>query len=106
LNPSRIVHDNRVEFRGVIAGTSGLRHTPAGIASLSLTLRHESRQLEAGHPRQVRFETPAQAFGGLAETLARLADGSTVQVSGFLDRQGVRDSRLVLHITEFELFEE
>lgn len=86
--------------------SGGLRHTPAGLASLECRLKHASRVNEAGFEREVVCEMPLRGFGTVAKRLALLPDGVPVHVTGFLDRAGARDARPVLHVTEFELLEE
>jgi primosomal replication protein N len=97
------VDSNRVELGGQVVYNDGLRHTPAGLASLLLRLAHASEQSEAGHSRRVECELEAVAFGKPAERLAGLEVGARVGLSGFLDRKGLRDSRPILHVTGFEL---
>jgi primosomal replication protein N len=92
-----------VELAGLIGASGSLRHTPAGIPAWQATLRHASRQLEAGRTRQVECEAAVQAFGNVAERLAALPAGTPIQVAGFLDRAGARNPQPVLHVTEFEL---
>jgi len=89
-----------------IAASSGLRHTPGGIATVELSLRHASVQTEAGQRRQVGCELSGQAFGAVAEQLSRYAAAQPIWLAGFLDRRSVRDPRPVLHITEFESIQE
>ena len=50
-----------------IAEAEALRYTPAGLPALTLRLEHESRQTEAGHPREVKAAMKAIAFGAMAE---------------------------------------
>lgn len=67
---------------------------------------HAGAQSEAKRQRQVEIETELVAFGAVAESLARLPAGRTVRVAGFLDRKGVNNPQLELHVTEFGLIEE
>ena len=83
-------------------GRETLRHTPAGVPVLVLTLRHESNQLEAGIRRHVGFELEAMALGEVAQRLECLEAGSAVQVTGFLAARSKLSTRVVLHINEFE----
>jgi len=100
------VRVNRVELAALITETGGLRHTPGGIPALQLKLRHASQQVEAGRSRKVECELAAQVFGELAIQLAKLPQGSQIQVAGFLDRTSVRNPQPALHVTEFELIQE
>jgi primosomal replication protein N len=100
------VRDNRIELAGKITESAGLRHTPGGIPVLQMKLGHASEQKEAGRQRKVECELQVQVFGALAERLATLSAGTSIQVAGFLDRAGVRNPQPILHVTEFELLEE
>jgi primosomal replication protein N len=95
---------NQLENHGVlgarIAEVSVLRHTPAGIPAIDLTLEHESGQTEAGQARQVKVAIRAVAFGAVAEALAAQALGSQWRFDGFL--AAARGGRHpVLHIQSF-----
>lgn len=98
--------ENRVACEGRLLKTDGLRHTPAGIATLRLWLQHDSTQVEAGSSRRVSCEIEAVAFGSIAEHMARLPTGAQIRTSGFLDRKGLRYPALIVHLTEFELIKE
>ena len=84
-------------------GRETLRHTPAGVPVLALTLRHESNQVEGGMRRQVGFELEAMALGEVARRMDSVPTGSAVQVTGFLAARSKLSSRIVLHINEFEI---
>ncbi len=86
--------------------SAGLRHTPAGLPALRLTVVHTGPQVEAGHQRTVEMETELVAFGKVAEALARVEGGRTLKLAGFIDRRSSRDPRLELHVTEFGIVEE
>ena len=86
-----------------LAARDDLRHTPAGIAALSLTLMHASEQSEAGGRRKVELEIAAVAFGRIAESLARLALGTALRCEGFLARHWRTGVTLALHIERFEV---
>ncbi|MBN9407973.1 MAG: primosomal replication protein N [Burkholderiales bacterium] len=92
---------NQVILTARIAEAAALRYTPAGVPALDLRLEHESEQVEAGQPRQVKALIRAIAFGASAETLVRQAIGSTWRFSGFLatPRNGKHP---VLHIQAFQ----
>jgi len=80
-----------------------LRHTPAGVPVVVLTLRHESDQLEGGMRRQVGFELEAIALGEVARRMDSVPAGSAVRITGFLASRSKLSSRVVLHINEFEI---
>jgi primosomal replication protein N len=92
---------NQVQLSARIAESSALRHTPAGIPAIDLTLEHESEQQEAGSKRQVALAVKAVAFGTVAESLRAQVLGSAWRFSGFLAaaRGGKHP---VLHIQSFE----
>jgi primosomal replication protein N len=92
---------NQTVLSARIAEASALRHTPAGLPAVDLTLDHESEAVEAGQKRQVKARIRAVAFGTDAETLARQAIGSGFRFTGFLaaPRNGKHP---VLHIQSFQ----
>ena len=94
---------NEVRLSARVIARETLRHTPAGIPILVLTLRHESRQVEGGMPRQVEFEIEAMAVGELAQSMNSVEAGTAVQVTGFLASRSRLSSRVVLHVNEFEI---
>ncbi len=49
----------------------------------------------------MEVETELVAFGPVAERLSRIAPGTDLRLTGFVDRKGARDPRLELHVTEF-----
>ncbi|NWG85909.1 MAG: primosomal replication protein N [Hydrogenophilaceae bacterium] len=94
---------NRIELTGQILETSGLRFTPAGVATVQMRLAHGSEQSEAGRLRQVVCEVEAIAFGETARKLSQSPIGVQLSVTGFLDRKSPRSSLLTLHVTDYEL---
>jgi primosomal replication protein N len=91
---------NQTVLDARIAEISALRHTPAGIPAIDLSLEHESQQVEAGQARQVKVAIRAVAFGAVAETLKAQALGSPWRFNGFL--AAARGGRHpVLHIQSF-----
>jgi primosomal replication protein N len=96
---------NRVEIEGRVAASDGLRRTPAGLPCLQLRLAHESQQSEAGHDRKVSCELDTIAYGEPAKHMAGIKEGDTVRLIGFLERKSLRDSRPILHVTEYEIKE-
>lgn len=93
---------NRLELSGEVVALEVLRHTPAGIPVLSLTIRHASIQIEAGMKRQAECEVPAMAMGDLTKKAQTLNLGDKVRVAGFLVRKSLKNDRLVLHLNELE----
>ena len=93
--------ENRVVLTACIAEAEALRFTPAGLPALTLRLEHESRQTEAGQPRDVKAAMKAVAFGAMAERLARQNIGSLWTFNGFLatPRNG---KTAVLHIQDIQ----
>lgn len=91
---------NQTVLDARIAEISALRHTPAGIPAIDLSLEHESQQVEAGQTRRVLVAIRAVAFGAMAEALRVQALGSEWRFSGFLAaaRGGKHP---VLHIQSF-----
>lgn len=85
-----------------IISSDTLRHTPAGIPALALTLRHESQQEQAGKPATVQFEMPAMAYGVVAMELAEVHPGERVSFKGFMNRKNRFSDAPILHITEFK----
>ena len=82
-----------------------LRHTPAGVPVAGCTLKHESRQVEAGVPRDVSVELQAVALGGLAAVLATATPGMTMRATGFLAAKNLRSRIPVLHLNKIEFLE-
>ena len=94
---------NRLALDARIATRDALRHTPAGLAAIDAVLEHRSEQPEAGGRRQVSCEIAAVAFGGVAESIARLPIGSAVRCEGFVARRWRTGVTLALHIDRVEL---
>jgi primosomal replication protein N len=92
---------NRLVLSALIAETSALRYTPAGLPALDFRLEHESEVFEAGQARQVKAQLKAVAIGSVAESLSRQPVGSRWAFTGFLanPRNGKHP---VLHIQAFE----
>lgn len=93
---------NQFVIDGEIIATDTLRHTPGGLPALSLTLRHESQQEEAGKMTTTQFELPALAFGVVAMELAEMHPGERLSFKGFLNRKNRFSDAPVLHITGFK----
>lgn len=79
-----------------------LRYTPAGLPILEMVLKHQSYQQEAGAQRLVESEVNAKLLGKDAQEWQH-AEGSIVEVTGFLAQKSLRNPRLVLHIQTINL---
>jgi primosomal replication protein N len=93
---------NRTEICGTITEIGSLRYSPAGVAVVELKIRHVSRQIEAGKPRQVECEVSAVALAQMAETVAGLVPGATVKLAGFLARKSRMSLQLALHVNRID----
>jgi primosomal replication protein N len=78
-----------------------LRYTPAGVAALDCTLRHQSQQREAGGERRVDFEVHGVAFAEVARSLCEVPMDRALRCEGFLARRYRTGTTLALHITRF-----
>lgn len=96
---------NDVVLSGCLVEISSLRYTPAGLPVLNFRVRHESRQTEAGMPRDVKLEAQAVALGAPANLLTGSKLGTQVRLAGFLAAKGLRRTQPVLHVTEIEFLE-
>ena len=93
---------NEIVIDGHLLKRGTLRHTPAGIPALNLLIGHQSIQIEAGGRREARCEVEAVAIGDLAVRLSTQKLNQPLQLSGFLARHSVKDSKLVLHVAGVE----
>lgn len=96
---------NRFCVEATLVELQPLRHTPAGMPVAACTLRHESRQVEAGVPRDVTVELQAVALGELAAMLAAARPGMAMRASGFMAAKSLRSRIPVLHLNEIEFLE-
>ncbi len=87
---------------GEIITSDTLRHTPGGIPALSITLRHESQQEEAGKATATQFDIPALAYGIVAMELSEVHAGDRVTIKGFMNRKNRFSDAPILHVTEFK----
>ncbi len=104
--PSAPFADNCLVIAGQVAESSPARLTPAGVPIGRFLLDHQSEQVEAGLPRQVRCRIAVAACGEpLARIAERLMPGARVRVRGFLGRAHYREgeSRLVLHAAQIDV---
>jgi primosomal replication protein N len=96
---------NRFVVDGELVELNGLRYTPAGIAQITLKIRHASTQTEAGMQRQVRCDIPALALGEAARQASEMKNGQRVRAEGFLAQRSLRIAQLVLHIDNIIVLE-
>lgn len=92
---------NRLELDAVLCARDALRYTPAGIPVLTASVRHRSRQMEAGHGREVEFEFQAIFAGVAAERADRLPLGRALHLSGFIAPRRRGAKIVALHVNEF-----
>jgi len=102
---SRANRLNRLTIAGRLAARDALRYTPAGLAILSFSLAHESRQVEAGAERDVTVELECLAVEGEAKVIAAAPLGIGLRLAGFLAPKGRQSRRLVLHVNEVKFVE-
>jgi len=93
---------NRLAIDATLASRDALRHTPAGVPAIDAVLMHRSEQREAGGSRRVECEIAAVAFGGIAETIAKLPVGTPVRCEGFIARRWRTGLTLALHVDRIE----
>ncbi|MDX5411321.1 MAG: primosomal replication protein N [Thauera sp.] len=96
---------NRLCLEAELVELQPIRLTPAGIPVSGCALKHASKQVEAGVPRDVSMELQAVAIGELARMLAAAVPGMSVRVSGFLAARSQRSRSLVLHLDKIEFLE-
>jgi len=89
-------------LRGRLIELDILRHTPGGVPVLRFRIEHESSQTEGGASRKVSCEVAGVAFDREAKLLSSAHPGSTLTITGFIDRKGRSRHRLVLHATYIE----
>ncbi len=94
---------NQVRIRATAVAKSALRYTPAGVAVLEASFRHEGIVNEAGGERSLSFEFAAVALGAIAQALDREPLGTPVLLQGFVAPRTRRSARLVVHVTEYEI---
>jgi primosomal replication protein N len=93
---------NQTVLEGKVASRDTLRATPGGVATLNLTLNHQSTQREGNAEVAVEVEMNAVAFGELAEEMNRVKEGDNISVKGFLSRKNRFSPMPILHITQFK----
>lgn len=93
---------NQTVLEGRVASRDALRTTPGGVATLSLTLMHQSTQREGNTDVAVEVEMNAVAFGELATEMSRVKEGDEISVKGFLSRKNRFSPMPILHIIQFK----
>ena len=93
---------NSAVLNGKIVSRDALRVTPGGVATLNLTLLHQSNQTEVGREVQVELEMNAVAFGAVAEEMNSVKVGDAISIKGFLSRKNRFSPQPILHITQFK----
>jgi primosomal replication protein N len=96
---------NQLRIRGKAVAKSALRYTPAGIAVLEASFKHEGSVTEATAERTLAFEFSAVALGAVAQALDREPLGKPMMLEGFIAPRTRRSTRLVMHITEYKASE-
>ncbi len=89
---------NQAIICGEIIKLAGLRYTPAGVAVVEFSIRHQSNQLNAGNSRQVKCDISAIAFEQIAMTIIKLEIGRRVKLTGFLAKKSQLSQQLILHV--------
>ena len=81
---------------------AALRFTPAGLAALDVSLRHESDTVQLGVTRKIAFDVRARAIGSVTQALLAAELGTEYEFEGFLGAQ--RNGRgIVFHIQSIAL---
>lgn len=96
---------NQVRIRATAVAKSALRYTPAGVAVLEASFRHEGMVTEAAAQRTLSFEFSGIALGAVAQALEREALGATLMLEGFIAPRTRRSARLMVHITEYKVID-
>ena len=92
---------NRTVLSAQLVQRGALRYTPAGLAALDLSLKHESEVTQDGQLRRISVEIKARAVGAIVQRLAGLEMGSEHGFAGFLGSQ--RNGRgVIFHVTELD----
>ena len=96
---------NLLRFSGRLVEIAASRTTPAGLMVRSCKVHHQSRQIEAGLPREVECEIEAVALGQEAHLIGQAGIGTELMLTGFLIRKSLRSAKLVMHVTQIEFVE-
>lgn len=93
---------NRVVLEGRVEAVEPMRVSPAGVASVRFTVRHQSTREEASIPRKVEVAMQMVALGAMAEKARTLEIGRQVRVAGFLARASLKSEWPVVHVEELQ----
>jgi primosomal replication protein N len=96
---------NQLRIRAKAVGKSALRYTPAGVAVLEATCEHNGSVTEAAVERTLGFAFSAIALGAVAQALDRESLGTTLTLQGFIAPRSRRTTRLLVHVTEYQVNE-
>jgi primosomal replication protein N len=91
---------NDYSLFGEIIHLETKRFTPAGIPVLSLRIRNESEQSEAGLKRIINVDIESVVSGELASYDLRV--GNKFSFFGFFDKKSKKSSHLVFHVTQIK----
>jgi len=105
LDRSNRLTFNELTLSGHLAAKDALRYTPGGVAIMSFSVAHQSRQSEAGAERDVGIEMACVAVEGEAKAIAAAPLGIGLKLAGFLALKGKQSRQLVLHVNEIEFLE-
>lgn len=86
----------------MIVAVQALRYSPQGLPILTMSLSHQSLQIEAGKERSVTLSIEAKIIGETALAWQH-QEGTSVQLTGFLASPKTRYATPVLHIQQIEL---
>ncbi len=89
---------NQTIICGEIIKLAELRYTPAGVAVLEFSIRHQSIQLNEGISRQIKCDISAIAIEKTAMTINKLEIGCRVKLTGFLAKKSQLNQQLILHV--------
>ena len=92
---------NQLQLDAIIENIGLQRYTPAGILTLDLLLKHQSRQSEAEGKRQVELAIKAIAFDGVAREILSFDMNNVYRFSGFLATRAYA-KQVFFHITRVE----
>ena len=89
---------NNFSLDGEIVYLDKLRFTPAGLAVLSLRIKHTSRQKEASFSKIVNLEIESVVIGELTQEI--LTVGDRYLFDGFLEKKSLKSNQIIFHITQ------
>lgn len=89
---------NQFTVTARLISKSVLRYTPAGLPVCEFELEHDSVQLEATKPRQVRCELQALAMGAAAHQVDGLDVGRVLDWQGFIALRSHKSKSLRFHV--------